>query len=123
VPTRPPAGDPGQASPRGALAFKFTAEEIDTILADVLWDVGKTGKIAPVAPPLTGVTSAGQQSPRYPGQPGGDPRPRHQIGDTVLVRRAGDVDPVRRGCLDPPETHRRGADIVPPSQCQSCGSR
>ena len=36
-------------SPRGALAFKFAAEEKTTVLSDVLWDVGKTGKIAPVA--------------------------------------------------------------------------
>ena len=37
------------SSPRGALAFKFAAEEKTTVLADVVWDVGKTGKIAPVA--------------------------------------------------------------------------
>jgi DNA ligase (NAD+) len=37
------------SSPRGALAFKFAAEEKTTVLADVVWDVGKTGKIAPAA--------------------------------------------------------------------------
>src|SRR5918998_5833048 len=36
-------------SPRGALAFKYAAEEKTTVLADVVWDVGKTGKVAPVA--------------------------------------------------------------------------
>lgn len=37
------------SSPRGALAYKFAAEEKTTVLSDVVWDVGKTGKIAPVA--------------------------------------------------------------------------
>jgi DNA ligase (NAD+) len=37
------------ASPRGALAYKYAAEEKTTVLSDVLWDVGKTGKIAPTA--------------------------------------------------------------------------
>src|SRR5918994_4974220 len=36
-------------SPRGALAYKFAAEEKTTLLADVIWDVGKIGKVAPVA--------------------------------------------------------------------------
>src|SRR3712207_1731857 len=37
------------SSPRGALAFKYAAEEKTTVLADVVWDVGKIGKVAPVA--------------------------------------------------------------------------
>ena len=48
-------------SPRGALAFKFAAEEKTTVLADVLWDVGKTGKIAPVAR-WSPCSSAGRRS-------------------------------------------------------------
>src|SRR5919109_4693003 len=36
-------------SPRGALAFKYAAEEKTTVLLDVVWDVGKIGKVAPVA--------------------------------------------------------------------------
>src|SRR4051812_1167498 len=36
-------------SPRGALAFKYPAEEKTTVLRDVVWDVGKIGKVAPVA--------------------------------------------------------------------------
>src|SRR5206468_10492711 len=36
-------------SPRGALAYKFAAEEKTTVLADVIWDVGKIGKVAPTA--------------------------------------------------------------------------
>ena len=108
-------------SPRGALAFKFAAEEKTTVLADVLWDVGKTGKVAPVAAlepvfvggtTVTRATLANQEVIRARGI---------KIGDTVLVRRAGDVIPFVAGVLD--ESKRTGAEreIVPPSECPSCG--
>ena len=109
------------SSPRGALAYKFAAEEKTTVLADVVWDVGKTGKIAPVAwlepvfvggTTVTRATLANQEVIRARGI---------RIGDTVLVRRAGDVIPFVAGVLD--ESRRTGAEreIVPPSTCPSCG--
>jgi DNA ligase (NAD+) len=109
------------SSPRGALAYKFAAEEKTTVLADVVWDVGKTGKVAPVAmlePVFVGGTTvmratlANQEVIRARGI---------RIGDTVLVRRAGDVIPFVAGVLD--ETKRTGAEreIEPPAQCPSCG--
>ncbi|QQQ73886.1 NAD-dependent DNA ligase LigA [Saccharothrix sp. 6-C] len=109
------------SSPRGALAFKFAAEEKTTLLLDVVWDVGKTGKIAPVAwlepvfvggTTVTRATLANQEVIRAKGI---------RIGDTVLIRRAGDVIPFVAGVLD--ESRRTGAEreIVPPSQCPSCG--
>jgi DNA ligase (NAD+) len=107
-------------SPRGALAFKFAAEEKTTLLLDVVWDVGKTGKIAPVAhlepvfvggTTVTRATLANQEVIRARGI---------RIGDTVLVRRAGDVIPFVAGVLD--ESQRTGAEreIVPPTVCPSC---
>jgi DNA ligase (NAD+) len=107
-------------SPRGALAYKFAAEEKTTVLADVVWDVGKTGKIAPVAQlepvfvggtTVTRATLANQEVIRARGI---------MIGDTVLVRRAGDVIPFVAGVLD--ESRRTGAEreIVPPAECPSC---
>ncbi|XVV00277.1 NAD-dependent DNA ligase LigA [Actinosynnema sp. CA-248983] len=109
------------SSPRGALAYKFAAEEKTTVLADVVWDVGKTGKIAPVAvlepvfvggTTVTRATLANQEVIRARGI---------RIGDTVLVRRAGDVIPFVAGVLD--ESARTGAEreIVPPVACPSCG--
>jgi DNA ligase (NAD+) len=109
------------SSPRGALAYKFAAEEKTTVLADVVWDVGKTGKIAPVAhlepvfvggTTVTKATLANQEVIRARGI---------KIGDTVLVRRAGDVIPFVAGVLD--ESKRTGAEreIVPPTTCPSCG--
>jgi DNA ligase (NAD+) len=108
-------------SPRGALAYKFAAEEKTTVLADVVWDVGKIGKVAPTAvlepvfvggTTVTRATLANQEVIRAR-----DVR----IGDTVLVRRAGDVIPFVAGVLD--AARRTGAEreIVPPSECPSCG--
>ena len=102
-------------SPRGALAFKFAAEEKTTILADVIWDVGKIGKVAPVAvlepvfvggTTVTRATLANQEVIRAR-----DVR----IGDTVLVRRAGDVIPFVAGVLDAAKRTGAEQEIVPPS--------
>ena len=108
-------------SPRGAMAFKFAAEEKTTVLADVLWDVGKTGKIAPVAQlepvfvggtTVTRATLANQEVIKARGI---------RIGDTVLVRRAGDVIPFVAGVLDAAKRTGAEREIVPPSECPSCG--
>jgi DNA ligase (NAD+) len=108
------------SSPRGALAFKFAAEEKTTVLADVVWDVGKTGKIAPVAwlepvfvggTTVTRATLANQEVIRARDI---------KIGDTVLVRRAGDVIPFVAGVLDASKRTGAERDIVPPTVCPSC---
>ena len=108
-------------SPRGALAFKFAAEEKTTLLADVVWDVGKTGKVVPVAhlePVFVGGTTvmratlANQEVIRAR-----DVR----IGDTVLVRRAGDVIPFVAGVLDASKRTGQEREIIPPTECPSCG--
>jgi DNA ligase (NAD+) len=108
-------------SPRGALAFKFAAEEKTTVLADVVWDVGKIGKVAPVAvlepvfvggTTVTRATLANQEVIRAR-----DVR----IGDTVLVRRAGDVIPFVAGVLDAAKRTGDEREIEPPADCPSCG--
>lgn len=109
------------SSPRGALAYKFAAEEKTTQLADVLWDVGKIGKVAPVAvlepvfvggTTVTRATLANQEVIKAR-----DVR----IGDTVLVRRAGDVIPFVAGVLDASKRTGAEREIVPPTECPSCG--
>jgi DNA ligase (NAD+) len=109
------------SSPRGALAFKFAAEEKTTLLKAVVWDVGKTGKIAPVAhlepvfvggTTVTRATLANQEVIRARGI---------RIGDTVLVRRAGDVIPFVAGVLDAAKRTGAEQEIVPPVVCPSCG--
>ncbi|HWM08468.1 MAG TPA: NAD-dependent DNA ligase LigA, partial [Solirubrobacteraceae bacterium] len=100
-------------SPRGALAYKFAAEEKTTVLADVVWDVGKIGKVAPVAvlepvfvggTTVTRATLANQEVIRAR-----DVR----IGDTVLVRRAGDVIPFVAGVLDASKRTGEEREIEP----------
>ncbi|MEV6278616.1 NAD-dependent DNA ligase LigA [Nocardia sp. NPDC051832] len=107
-------------SPRGALAFKFAAEEKTTLLADVVWDVGKTGKIVPVAwlepvfvggTTVTKATLANQEVIRARDI---------KVGDTVLVRRAGDVIPFVAGVLDASKRTGEEREIVPPTVCPSC---
>ncbi len=107
-------------SPRGALAYKFAAEEKTTVLSDVLWDVGKIGKVSPVAvlepvfvggTTVTRATLANQEVIRAR-----DVR----IGDTVLVRRAGDVIPFVAGVLDASKRTGAEREIEPPETCPSC---
>ncbi|GAA2686597.1 MULTISPECIES: NAD-dependent DNA ligase LigA [Actinosynnema] len=107
-------------SPRGALAFKFAAEEKTTLLVDVVWDVGKTGKVVPVAhlepvfvggTTVTRATLANQEVIKARGV---------MVGDTVLVRRAGDVIPFVAGVLDAAGRTGQEREIVPPSTCPSC---
>ncbi len=110
-------------APRFALAHKFPAEEALTELLDIEVQVGRTGKLTPVArlrPVFVGgvtVTNATLHNE--------DEIARKDllIGDTVVVRRAGDVIPEvvralpeRRG--EPP--HRRAFSM--PRACPVCGS-
>ncbi|MGZ0153516.1 NAD-dependent DNA ligase LigA [Kribbella sp. WER1] len=108
------------SSPRGALAYKFAAEEKTTLLLDVVWDVGKIGKVAPVAwlepvfvggTTVTRATLANQEVIRARDI---------KIGDTVLVRRAGDVIPFVAGVLDASKRTGEERDIEPPAVCPSC---
>ncbi|WP_067659431.1 NAD-dependent DNA ligase LigA [Nocardia harenae] len=107
-------------SPRGALAFKFAAEEKTTLLNAVIWDVGKTGKIVPVAwlepvfvggTTVTRATLANQEVIRARDI---------KVGDTVLVRRAGDVIPFVAGVLDASKRTGEEKDIEVPTACPSC---
>ena len=90
------------------------------MLADVVWDVGKIGKVAPVAvlepvfvggTTVTRATLANQEVIRAR-----DVR----IGDTVLVRRAGDVIPFVAGVLDASKRTGDEREIEPPEACPSC---
>src|SRR5919198_1031744 len=94
-------------SPRGALAYKFAAEEKTTVLADVLWDVGKTGKVAPVA----------RLEPVFVG---GTTVTRATLANQEVIR-AGDVIPFVAGVLDASKRTGEEREIVPPSECPSCG--
>ncbi|MBS1718621.1 MAG: NAD-dependent DNA ligase LigA [Armatimonadetes bacterium] len=107
--------------PRWAIAVKFPAEEAFTLLRDVIWQVGRTGSITPVAD-LEPVQVGGVTVSRATLHNFGDlTRKDVRIGDTVIVRRAGDVIPEVVGAL----LEKRPADarvVEEPTQCPACAT-
>ena len=107
-------------APRFAVAFKFPAEQVETVLRDIEVQVGRTGVLTPVAKlEPVGVGGVVVSSATLHNED--EVRAKDlRIGDTVVVQRAGDVIPeVVRSV---PEKRPAGAQPwVFPSTCPSCG--
>jgi DNA ligase (NAD+) len=107
--------------PRWAVAHKFPAEEQLTVLRDIEVQVGRTGKLTPVAklePVFVGGTTVSNATLHNEDE---IRRKDVHIGDTVIVRRAGDVIPEVVGVLA--ERRPVGAKaFVMPATCPVCGS-
>ena len=108
-------------SPRWALALKFAPEEATTVLKDVTYQVGRTGKITPVAvfEPVKVHGTIVQHASLHNFDE--IQRLDIRIGDTVIIHKAGDIIPqvkqVLKG-LRPPHAQA----IKPPKKCPSCGA-
>lgn len=108
-------------APRWAIAFKFPPEEKTTLLHDITVQVGRTGKLTPVAE-LDPVRVAGSTVARATLHNEDEVRRKDvRVGDTIIVRKAGDVIPEILG----PVLYLRPADAQPwemPRVCPSCQS-
>lgn len=107
-------------APRFAVAFKFPAMQAETLLTSIDIQVGRTGVLTPVAV-LEPVAVGGVMVSRATLHNEDEIRARDvRVGDTVMVRRAGDVIPEVVG----PVLARRPPDAVPfvfPHTCPACG--
>lgn len=104
--------------PRWAMAYKFEAEETTTKLKNVVWNVGRTGKLTPLGllepVELCGATIRKATLNNY----GDILRKKVKIGSRVFIRRSNDVIPEILGVAE----DNGGKEIVPPAVCPSCGT-
>ncbi len=108
-------------APRWAIAYKFPPEERTTVLQDIQVHIGRTGAATPFArlePVFVGGVTVGTATLHNEDEVA---RKDVRIGDTVIVRRAGDVIPEVVG---PVVSLRTGSErpFALPRTCPSCGS-
>ena len=105
--------------PRWAMAYKFAAEETTSVVEDVTWEVGRTGKLTPLAH-LTPVELAGATIQRATLNNFDDiQRKRVKIGSRVFLRRSNDVIPEILGAV-PDDTATKA--VEKPTRCPVCGA-
>ncbi len=106
--------------PRWATAYKFEAEESTTTVTEVKWQVGRTGKLTPLAyvepVELAGATVRKATLNNY----GDITRKGVKVGSRVLIRRSNEVIPEILAALEDAEG---SAEVVKPDICPFCGSK
>ena len=109
-------------APKWAIAYKYVPEEVVTKLLDIKVSVGRTGRVTPFAymEPVKVAGSTVTNATLHNAQE--IARKGVLIGDTVLIRKAGDVIPE---VLAPVIEKRNGSEraFVMPSKCPNCGSK
>lgn len=109
-------------APKWAIAYKYPAQEANTILKGISVQVGRTGKVTPIAE-LEPVVLAGSTVSRatlHNGQVA--EKKQIMIGDTVVIKKAGDIIPE---VISPVLSARNPALAKPfsmPSKCPDCGA-
>jgi DNA ligase (NAD+) len=108
-------------APRWAIAYKYPPEEVNTRLLDILVNVGRTGRVTPfgVMEPVVVAGSTVERATLHNADE--VKRKGVLIGDTVVLRKAGDVIPE---ILGPVVDLRDGSEreFVMPTECPSCGT-
>lgn len=106
-------------SPRWGIAYKYPAQQATSLVKDVVFSVGRTGAITPVAKvePVfcAGVTISSVTLHNF----SEIERLGLRVGDRVLIERAGEVIPK---VVKVVEKAKKASDIVPPRKCPDCGS-
>ncbi len=109
-------------APRWAIAYKYPPEEVNTKLLDIQVNVGRTGRVTPfgVMEPVVVAGSTVEMATLHNAHE--VKRKGVLIGDTVVLRKAGDVIPE---ILGPVVALRDGSEreFVMPTHCPSCGTR
>lgn len=107
-----------QKFPRWAVAYKFAAQEMTTVLESISWDVGRSGKLTPTAllapVDIGGVTVRRATINNYEDIV----RKNVKIGSRVFIRRANDVIPEILGAS--PEQDGKERLIEKPTYCPAC---
>ena len=109
-------------APRWAVAYKFTARSAITRVEDIMVQVGRTGKLTPVAvlqPVFIGGTTVSRATLHNADE---IERLGLKIGDSVMVERGGDVIPKVVAVVDDAQHPRGDKGFVFPSVCPICGS-
>ena len=109
-------------SPRWVIAYKYAAEQVQTVLREVEWQVGKGGTLTPVArlePVFVAGTTVSNATLHNIDQ---IRRLDLHLGDTIVVEKAGEVIPYVRQAI--PEKRPKGAKpIEAPERCPSCNAK
>jgi DNA ligase (NAD+) len=109
-------------APRGAVAYKYPAEQATTKVKDIFVSIGRTGSATPVAmlEPVVVAGSTVQMATLH--NEGEVHRKDIRIGDTVIVQKAGDVIPE---VVEPLVKLRTGSEkrFVMPTHCPDCNTK
>ena len=109
-------------SPRWAIAFKFPAKQATTKILDVTWQVGRTGKITPVAE-LEEVELSGSKVKRASLHNYQEiERKDIKIGDSVFIEKAAEIIPQVVSSIKELRTGKEKS-IVEPENCPICNTR
>ncbi|MDD7761641.1 MAG: NAD-dependent DNA ligase LigA [Firmicutes bacterium] len=105
--------------PRWAIAYKFEAEEVETKLLGVSWNVGRTGKVTPVANLEPVEISGALVSNATLNNIADIKRKGVRLGANVIVRRSNEVIPEIMGTIGELENT---SEIEIPTKCPACGT-